>query len=86
MGKRDYMIKAIHEENSDNIEKAVQGLDQFTKNWCMNCKETDEKNDLVFRCSECEFVTYEDKCLVKMFAHNHKHNYNLDNFGSMGSH
>ena len=52
----------------------------------MNCKETDEKNDLVFRCSECEFVTDEDKCLVKMFAHNHKHNYNLDNFGSMGSH
>ena len=45
MGKRDYMIKAIHEENSDNIEKAVQGLDQFTKNWCMNCKETDENND-----------------------------------------
>ena len=86
MGKRDYMIKAIHEENSDNVEKAVQGLDQFTKNWCMNCKETDEKNDLVFRCSECEFLAEEDKCLVKMFAHNHKHNYNLDNFGSMGSH
>ena len=55
MGKRDYMIKAIHEENSDNIEKAVQGLDQFTKNWCMNCKETDKTNDLVFRCKECIF-------------------------------
>ena len=26
--------------NADNITKAVEGLDQFTKNWCMNCEET----------------------------------------------
>lgn len=41
--------------NRDDVETAIACLDKFTKNWCMNCKETDEKKDLVFRCSECEF-------------------------------
>ena len=27
--------------NSDNITEAVHGLDIFTKNWCMDCAETD---------------------------------------------
>jgi hypothetical protein len=71
--------------NSDDITKAVEGLDTFTKNWCMNCAETDRQNDLVFRCKECEFQGEDDKCLVKIFAHNHKHDYPLGNFGSMGS-
>ena len=36
--------------NKDDVTEAVHGLDIFTKNWCMNCKETEEKNDLIFRC------------------------------------
>ena len=72
--------------NADNITKAVEGLDKFAKNWCMNCKETDEQNDLVFRCKECEFETVTEQCLIKMFANNHKHNYPLSDFGSMGQH
>ena len=43
--------------NKDDITEAVHGLNIFTKNWCMNCKETDEKND-----------------------------YDMSDFGSMGSH
>ena len=26
--------------NSDDITKAVEGLDIFTKNYCMNCQKT----------------------------------------------
>jgi capsid protein len=73
-------------KNRDNITMAVHGLDIFTKNWCMNCKETEKQNDLVFRCKECEFQAEDGKCFVKMFANNHKHDYPMSNFGSMGSH
>ena len=72
--------------NKDDITEAVHGLDIFTKNWCMNCKETDEKNDLIFRCKECEFQEAGGVCLVKTFANNHNHKYDMCGFGSMGSH
>lgn len=71
--------------NNDNITEAVRGLDIFTKNWCMNCKETQEKNEPTFRCNECLFKSPEGGCFIKIFAHKHKHDYPLDNFGSMGS-
>lgn len=72
--------------NSDNITEAVHGLDIFTKNWCMNCEETEKQKDLVFRCSECQFKTEDGKCLVKVFANSHKYDYPLKDFGSMGEH
>jgi hypothetical protein len=71
--------------NSDDITKAVEGLDTFTKNWCMNCAETDRQNALVFRCKECEFHDVNKYCIVKRFANNHDHDYPMDGFGSMGS-
>ena len=52
----------------------------------MNCEEVEKQNDLVFRCEECEFSQKDGKCLVKVFAQEHKHDYPLNNFGSMGSH
>lgn len=70
--------------NADNLTEAVHGLDIFTKNWCMNCAETDRKNDLVFNCQKCEFSTETGGCLVKTFASNHKHDYHMSDFGSMG--
>ena len=70
--------------NADNLEAAVGGLDQFTKNWCMNCKEVEDKNDLVFRCDECEFQIKKEICLVKSFVINHTGDMPI-NFGSMGS-
>lgn len=72
--------------NSDNATEAVHGLDIFTKNWCMNCEETEKQEDLVFRCNECEFNAADGKCLVKMFANRHEHEYSLKDFGSMGNH
>lgn len=71
--------------NKDDLTSAVHGLDIFTKNWCMNCSETDRKNDLVFNCSYCEFQhEVSGKCMVKEFANNHKHDYPMPDFGSMG--
>ena len=72
--------------NADNITEAVHGLDIFTKNWCMDCKQTEVEKDLIFRCKGCEFETSNGRCLVKVFANNHKHNYPLEYFGSMGMH
>lgn len=71
--------------NSDNLDKAIEGLDQFTKNWCMNCKETEEKNDLVFRCGECIFCDENGGCDIKAFVLNKTDELPM-NFGSMGSH
>ena len=70
--------------NSDDITKAVEGLDIFTKNYCMNCQKTEQSNDLVFRCSECVFKDKSGKCLIKVFANTHKHNYPMEKLGSMG--
>lgn len=50
--------------NKDDITEAIHGLDIFRKNWCMNCKETEEKNDLTFRCKECEFSSTLGECLI----------------------
>ena len=72
--------------NSDNTKEAVHGLDIFTKNWCMNCAETDRQKDLIFRCKECEFCQESGECLIKVFANDHKHDYPLNDFGSMGMH
>ena len=70
-------------KNQDNITKAVEGLDTFTKNWCMNCEETNRQNEPVFRCSECEFQQTDRKCLVHVFAFTHKSDFDLHDFGAM---
>lgn len=67
--------------NADNITEAIHGLDIFTKNWCMNCAETDRQKDLIFRCKECEFGQESGECLIKVFD-----DYPLEDFGSMGMH
>ena len=69
--------------NSDNLNVACMALDIFTKSWCMNCAETENQNDLIFRCSECEFETERGNCLVKSFVRNHTGDL-PENFGSMG--
>lgn len=71
------------EGNSDDVAKAVSGLDIFTKNWCMNCQETNQHKEPIFRCSECEFQCENGECLIKVFADKHQHNYPMNNFESM---
>ena len=70
--------------NKDDLTSAIHGLDIFTKNWCMNCAETEKTNDPVFNCQKCEFSTETGDCMVKTFASNHKHDYPMSGFGSMG--
>lgn len=70
--------------NKDDITEAVHGLDIFTKNFCMNCKETAEKNELTFNCEGCEFKQANSVCSIKHFAQCQDHDYPMDNFGSMG--
>lgn len=79
-------MKCYTQGNADNIDKAVEGLDIFTKNWCMSCAETEKTNDLVFRCKECDFAEESGSCRIKGFVNKHKSNYPLDDFGSMGRH
>lgn len=71
--------------NQDNIDKAVEGLNQFTKNWCMNCKETDSRNEPMFRCKECNFKGELGVCKIKEFVIDKTGDIPV-NFGSMGSH
>lgn len=83
--ERRWIKKMNHDdtiENKDNITEAVHGLDIFTKNWCINCEETNKSDDLVFRCDECPFLSGE-KCIIKQFAHSRKHDYPMNLFGSM---
>ncbi len=74
--------------NKDNLTEAVHGLDIFTKNWCMNCEETEKQNDPIFRCKECLFLEKGKYCLIKTFALEHKneHKYPMRNFGCMRWH
>ena len=68
--------------NSDDITKAVGGLDTFTKNWCMNCEETDKRNELIFRCKECNFQGELGACKIKEFVIDKTGDIHV-NFGSM---
>ena len=76
---------SITSGNSDDITKAVCGLDTFTKNWCMNCEETDKRNELTFRCKECNFQGELGVCKIKEFVIDKTGDIPVD-FGSMGQH
>ena len=67
----------------DDITRAIIGLDMFTKNWCMDCEGTKLLNMPIFRCGECEFRTDDGRCKVKIFAINHKSEFDMNDFGCM---
>ena len=69
--------------NEDNLEIALDGLGQFCHNWCMNCKETEEKNEPIFRCKSCDFRKENGSCQIKIFLHNY-HSGNIGKYTSMG--
>lgn len=72
------MITLDVQNNKDDLHAAIDGLDQFTKNWCMNVAET-EKGELTFRCNECPFTHIIDEtdhiCRIKAFATDHDEEY-----------
>lgn len=61
-----------------DIKTPVMALDIFTKTWCI---DTTAKDDLSFRCKDCEFSSGKT-CLIKIFKCNKLPQYK--NFGSMG--
>ena len=65
--------------SGDWKHKSAQALDLFTK--CF-CRDKEERNDLVFRCNQCEFEMSDDTCLVKKMARALCPDYR--DFGSMG--
>lgn len=67
--------------NKDDIQHAAKCLNEFTHNFCMDCKATDEQKDLFFRCGECPFC-FDEICKVKEFKNKFAPHYK--NFGSMG--
>ena len=71
--------------NKDDLATAIDGLNQFTHNFCMNCAETKEKNELVFNCSNCNF-SQDGACLIKSFIFDHLSSYKdlPPDFGCMG--
>lgn len=58
-------------EEKDYLKKSLEGLGKFCQNWCMDKKETKEKNDLVFRCKCCDFRNEDKTCQIKTFLNNH---------------
>jgi len=70
--------------NKDDIPAAIQLLNSFTKNWCMNCEKTEAQSEPVFRCNECPFLeqkTNNGICLIKRFAYDHDKK--ISDFGCM---
>ena len=65
---------------TNDEHKAVEILDKFTKQFCI---DANVKDDLVFRCKECSFEE-DGICLVKRFKQKFDPDYK--DFGSMGDH
>ena len=42
--------------NKDDTHKAIECLDEFTHNWCMDCEETDKQHEPMFKCNKCIFI------------------------------
>ena len=57
---------------------ACHALDMFTKIFCIN----ENADDLEFECDGCEFVTGDDRCLLKQFVAHRCPEYR--DFGAMG--
>jgi hypothetical protein len=66
---------------SNNVisRQAVMALDMFTK---IFCRDYAVRDDLAFRCSQCEFKMSNGKCLAKVMARKLCPDYK--NFGCMG--
>ena len=65
--------------NNDISRQAVMALDMFTK---IFCRDYAVRDDLAFRCNQCEFKMSNGKCLAKVMARKTCPDYK--NFGCMG--
>lgn len=78
-------LKPYIEACKDDTHAAIDGLNTFTKNWCMDVKLTEKRNDLAFRCKKCPFSIDDGYCMIKKFAHEKDKEYTQKiDFGCMG--
>ena len=66
----------------NDFRKAVEALDLFMKEFCMDVDRMNAENDLFFMCNKCPFEAENKDCLVKKFKSQFCPEYK--NFGSMG--
>lgn len=66
----------------NDFHKAVEALDLFTKEFCMDVEKMNAENDLFFMCKQCPFEAENDDCLVKKFKSKFCPDYK--DFGCMG--
>lgn len=71
--------------NKDDMNAAIEGISMFCHSYCMNCAETEKKNDLVFRCRECPFSEEDHTCKVKIFLNKYATQEQRDKATCMGS-
>ena len=72
------------EGNKDDLHAAIDGLNQFTKNWCMDVAATNA-GELTFKCNQCPFVYEGGRCMVKRFVLDKDQEYGEKvHFGCMG--
>lgn len=71
--------------NKTYLHEAIDGLNSFTKQWCIKNRSIKLSQYPEFRCNRCIFRAYNDNCLIKVFAYQHSDecNYDMDTFGSM---
>ena len=67
--------------SKNDFHKAVEVLDAFTKEFCMDVEKTNAENDLYFMCEKCPFEE-NGNCLVKIFKNRYCPDY--ADFGCMG--
>lgn len=79
-------MKLVIRNNKDDINAAIDGLSQFCHSFCMNRKETERQDDLVFRCKECPFLLEETNiCSVKVFLNEYGKPEQINAATAMGS-
>lgn len=77
-------LKPYVKDCKDDLHAAINGLNAFTKNWCMNVKLTERRGNLTFRCQKCNF-SIDGYCLIKQFAYDKDETYTREvDFGCMG--
>lgn len=59
------------EGNTDDINRAIEGLTQFCHSWCMDCEKTKALDKPIFRCKECNFQNALGYCAIKVFVNEH---------------
>ena len=62
-----HIEKTVKRNDHDKLIAAINALQTFTANSCLDVEDTEKQGEPVFRCKECEFK-YGDLCILKTFC------------------